>query len=96
MKAIINVNKANQYSKFNGLTFEMVELNKSFVAVNLNGTTTDFALKEVIIVDFQKEIQNARNRNDWGYTSALKEVESLKAYQQANGIVFETEFTPAQ
>lgn len=96
MKAIINVNSKNQYSKFNGLTFPVKEINNSFVAIDLNGATTDFTHKEVLIVDFQKEIQNTRNRNDWGYTSALKELEALKSYQKANNIIFETEFEPAQ
>jgi hypothetical protein len=63
MKAILNINKASQYAKHNGLTFEVVELLNSMVALNINGATTDFSFNEVIVVDVKKELAEAFNNN---------------------------------
>lgn len=63
MKAIINIsNKHSQYSKFNGLTFEVGELMKESVGLlgldtNYPFNQTDFHFSEIIIVDIKKEFK---------------------------------------
>lgn len=57
MKAIIKVNKNSAYAKYNYLTFEVNYIvNGSLININIKGANVDFSFKEVIIVDFEKEI----------------------------------------
>jgi len=59
MKVVINVHSASAYSKFNGLTFEVKEILSNLIAVSIDNRTVDFLYKEVVIVDFQKELKEA-------------------------------------
>lgn len=56
MKAILNVSKFNQYSKFNFRTFDVVEVLSTGFCLNINGVKTDFSHTEVILVDIQSII----------------------------------------
>lgn len=84
MKAIINIpNKKNQYSKFNGLTFEVKDLMNGqvgLIGVNKDfpNNQTDFSFEEVIIVDIQKEVEYYFNT--W-------EGEKLKKYCEVKNII---------
>ena len=82
MKAILNVSKFNQYSKYNGLTFDVVELLRSMVALNIEGRTTDFTFKEVIIVDIKNELSKAFN----GGEKTLQDFLRLRDYAVENKI----------
>lgn len=67
MKAIVKVNRGSNYSKVNGLTFEVAEANESFVSViganeEFPNNQVDFLLTEVIIVDIQKHIDEGLNQ----------------------------------
>lgn len=86
MKAIINIkNKHSQYHKFNGLTFEVVDLLST--SVGLIGLTpnnpfnqTDFSFDEIIIVDIKNEIiKGFVEHND-------EVVNKLRAYLRLNNI----------
>jgi hypothetical protein len=84
MKAIINVNKNNQYSKYNGLTFDVKEILNSIVSLDVNGITTDFSFNEVMIVDFQEELQKAYDDFNWDGSS--RRYSKLLKYQDFNGL----------
>lgn len=61
MKAILNISRFSQYSKFNGLTFRVGDLNNTSLGlVGLDKTfpnnQTDFSFNEVIIVSLQDEL----------------------------------------
>jgi len=85
MKAIINIsNKHSQYSKFNGLTFEVIQLTKDSVGlVGVNplypNGQTDFHFSEILIVDIKKELEE-----DKSYISSIK----LLNYLQIKKIQF--------
>lgn len=65
MKVIINIkNNYSQYKKYNFLTFEVKELLNDHVGVLLNRENgdfnqTDFHFSEIIIVDFEKELNKS-------------------------------------
>jgi hypothetical protein len=85
MKAIINVPKGSSYANRNGLTFDVFEILSKVVVLDIEGITTDFSFKEVLIVDIQEEVKNYTN------TSGLSKNDeriffNLLAYQQSNGI----------
>jgi hypothetical protein len=61
MKAIIKVSKNSSFAKFNGHTFEVKEVlsansTNPIFAMDINGSTTDFTSKEIIIVDLVSEL----------------------------------------
>lgn len=63
MKAIVNVPKANQYSRFNGLTFEVKDVTNITMGLlgldkNYPNNQTDFSFNEIIVVDLVKEISD--------------------------------------
>lgn len=58
MQAIVNVSKFNQYSKFNGHTFDVVEILSTVICLNINGTRMDFSHTEVILVNLQEIIRD--------------------------------------
>ena len=84
MKAIVKVKKGSVYSNFNGLTFEVEEINSTFVRLDINGISTDFLYTEVIIVDIQKEYQKAfDNYNFNGDSTVIR----LQTYATKNTIL---------
>lgn len=89
MKAIVNVKKGSAYAHLNGLTFEVVEVLTTLFALDINGVKTDFGQKEVVIVAFQKELQQAFDDANWGYKNNYI---SLKCYAECNGITFSPEY----
>jgi len=72
MKAILKVNKNSSYAKYNYLTFDVKEVLSNLIALNINGVTVDFQPSEVIIVDFPKEYQDAKDDNNAGYSAKLE------------------------
>lgn len=90
MKAIVNVKKSNQYSKFNFKTFEVVEVLSNLIALNLNGVTTDFSHKEVIIVDIENEMQIAYDNYNWG--TNIYVFHNLRSYCDKNKIDVKLEY----
>ena len=62
MRAVINVPKKNQYSRLNGLTFEVGDIMPNglgLVGVNVEfpKNQVDFSFKELIIVDLVDELK---------------------------------------
>ena len=84
MRAIVNVNKGSFYSKFNGLTFDVVELYSNIITLQINNIKTDFSLFEVIIVDIQNEYQKSYDNYNWG--SDHNTYNNLKNYCLKNDI----------
>jgi hypothetical protein len=84
MKAIINLPKSSVYAKYNYLTFEVVEVLSKIIAININGTTTDFGHKEVLIVDINTELQKEYDSYNWGSKNNFK---NLELYAFNNGIL---------
>jgi hypothetical protein len=67
MKAIIKVNNQSAYSKYNFLTFEVKEVLRDIISIKIEeNLSADFSIKEVIIIDFNKEYQKAYDANNWG------------------------------
>ena len=101
MKAIIKINNASYYSKFNFLTFDIAEMGSSFVAIQgLNpefpNNKTDFSFDEVFIVDIEKELQKARESSEWYGGEATRKFNNLKKYCEFRKIEDKTVFVPAQ
>ena len=70
MKAIIKINNASYYSKFNFLTFDIEEMGSSFVSIKgLNpefpNNKTDFSFDEVFIVDIETQIKVLKNQIEY-------------------------------
>lgn len=87
MKAIIKVHKDSSHAHLNGLTFEVKEVMRQLIALDINAVTTDFSHTEVLIVDFQEEIQKAYDNKNWDSSITVQgRFNCLEAYQQANKI----------
>ena len=66
MKAIIKVNNQSAYSKYNFLTFEVKEVLRDIISIKIEeNLSADFSIREVIIIDFDKEYQSAYDANNW-------------------------------
>ena len=70
MKAIIKINNASYYSKFNFLTFDIEEMGSSFVAIKgLNpefpNNKTDFSFDEIFIVDIETQMKVLKNQIEY-------------------------------
>ena len=86
MKAIVKVNKSSSCAKHNYLTFDVKEIvSRNLIALDINGVTTDFSPKEVIIVDFAKEINSRLNKD------VTIELMFLWNYQHINKIAYQFE-----
>jgi 3-deoxy-D-arabino-heptulosonate 7-phosphate (DAHP) synthase class II len=91
MKAIItNIKKRSAYAKYNGLTFEVKEVLSTLIALQIpdeNGklNTVDFTFKEVMIVDFEQELQRAYCNANWD-NKYLRHFNNLKNYQEIKKI----------
>ncbi len=102
MKAILNLPKTNQYSKYNGWPLEVISVGNGKtnpIQLNINGRQwTDFKSSEVIICDLQKELQRAYDGKNWGETYATIEYHWLLEYMRINNIqmLFPPEYTEAQ
>ena len=81
MKAIVKVAKGSAYSKLNGHTFEIKSLLNNLVCLDINGVSTDFSLKEIIVVDLLKEIETF-NKGGNVHSTLLK-------YAELNSIVLD-------
>jgi hypothetical protein len=82
MQAIIKVSRTSSFNQLNGHTFKVKEVMYSnnsapMFALNINGNTTDFSAKEVIIVSLSIEMIINRDTNIG---------EALKAYATINKI----------
>lgn len=102
MRAIVNVKKGSAYAKYNGLTFEVAETRadewnekKSRITLKIKDVNVDFALEEVIISDFQKEIQRAYDDKNWD-SSKYEPYNTLRIYGRVKRLNFEPTYTPAQ
>jgi hypothetical protein len=69
MRAIVNVNKNSAYSYLNGLTFEVIEILYSVVALDVNDNTVDFSFSEVFIVDIQNEYMLSKDTTNFSNLS---------------------------
>ncbi len=88
MLAIItNINKKSGYSKYKGLTFEVKEVLSTLIALNIEGVTVDFTHHEVMIVDFNSELQKAFDRYNWD-SSDYKDYRNMQKYAVTQGIKF--------
>lgn len=97
MKAILNVHKKGAFGHCNGLTFEVKEVltsgNKGVIyGLVIDGHTTDFTEKEVMICDLQIEMQSAFDGHNWGDAEATRKFRALEKYCIANGIKFQPEY----
>lgn len=105
MKAIINVSNGSTYALYNGLTFEVKEVLSRFVAVDINGVTTDFSFSEVMIVDIYQEVHNLQRIEEsrfstQEYSDRLKNLKlyiasreiCLEAYDDSVTVVSESNF----
>lgn len=102
MKAIVSITKKSVYSKFNGLTFDVVELFSDFIVIKLpregrEGETVDvdFNFKEVVIADLQKEVNqtalHVKYSDDYrlsgeGLNLEKLRLENLESYAKKNKI----------
>ena len=83
MKAIVNVKKGSFLHNLNGKTFDVVECMSSIVSLNINGITTDFSHKEIIVVDIEKELQKEYDNFNWGSKNCYN---NLDRYREINKI----------
>jgi hypothetical protein len=90
MNAIVKVNKNSSFANLNGLTFKIKEFASKIVALNINGTTTDFSYTEILICDFQTELQREYNNYNWGCENKYNR---LCHYAKENKIKFDAEYT---
>lgn len=89
MKAIIKVSKHSAYAKYNGQSFEVVEVLSQLIALAIPNEcgqyyTTDFGFSEVKILDIQKEMQQAYDNFNWG--SDCRTFAGLQGYCQIKKI----------
>jgi len=85
MKAIVNVNKKSAYSKYNGLTFDVIDVMSTIISLNIDNRTVDFSHKELFIVDINNELQREYDNYNWGSKTYLNQ---LKLYCAFNDIVY--------
>lgn len=85
MKAIVNVNTNSAYAPLNGHTFKVKGVFERFIALDVNGVVTDFGHQEVIIVDFQNELQKEFDTFKW---NGGGDYYNLRKYAINNHIVF--------
>lgn len=88
MKVIININKKNQYSKYNGLTFEVKYFGCTYVGVKgldkqYPENQCDFSFNEVILVNLQEELRLAKESTEY---NALSKHQTLIGYCIKNKI----------
>lgn len=89
MEAIVYVSSSSAYAKYNGHTFEIVEILSKQICLLINGTKVDFGFEEVLIVNV-KDVRariamhsNANPTKEW----MRKDLENLDKYIKANGII---------
>ena len=76
MKAIVKVNKNSAYAHLNGLTFDVAELRNSQIDLIIEGKTTCFGHKEVIICDIQEELKKTYdNTKGWNFFDTIIKAE---------------------
>lgn len=110
MKAIVNIkSKRNKLSKLNGLTFEVAERDNSILPlIDDNGivldiaggpdfdlpTLVEFDYNQIIIVDFQQEMQDAYDMLNTAMPDDVSDMRCyyfrLLKYQGLNGIKFDS------
>ena len=91
MKAILNVNHNSAYSHQNLLTFNVnMIVSENLINLNFKGFTADFSAKEIIVIDFEKEMQAAFD--DFNFSGNSKRYNFLKNYQEIHKIKFEPIF----
>jgi len=83
MNAIVNVKKASSYSKYNGLTFPVIDVLDRIICMDIDNQSVIFSHKEVIIVDIQNELQKAYDMYNW---SGCRLFNKLVAYATVNKI----------
>jgi hypothetical protein len=84
MKAIVNVNKKSDYAKYNGLTFEVVQIMDKLICLNINEVDTDFSFTEVLLIDLEKYyLEEIEYMKESGISGGY---EKLKNYIQKNNI----------
>ena len=90
MYIILNLPKGSAYAHLNRHTFKVKETLSTFVAVDVDGATVDFYPKEVVVVDFLKEIQSAYDTQNWNGNS--KALAFLQKYAEVNNVAYSLEY----
>jgi hypothetical protein len=96
MKAIVNVHKASNQSRNNGLTFRVKEVLSTIVALEIPSNemgidlTTDFSFREVFIVDFENELKIAYKDLTGGFD--LRTFDNLCAYADNKGMRYKKSY----
>lgn len=92
MKVILNVNSKNQYSKFNGLTFEVKDVMSFGVGVLgiSKHNQVDFSWSEVMVVNLTEEIVELYKSDNTKLLHLLKyvEVKGIKLQTPVNSVDF--------
>lgn len=91
MKAIVNVKKTSSAYKHNLKTFEVMNVFGPLINLKIeDNLTMDFSYREVIIVDFEKEIQSAYDTYNWNGNKRL--LDFLQSYSKHNKLLFDLEY----
>jgi hypothetical protein len=99
MKVIVFVPKGSSFSKYNYRTFEVnMFVGDTLLNVSLEDfVSADFSFKEIIVVDFEKEIEQTKKDCAWYSNRIYKtKLEWLNNYGKYRGLKIETESAPAQ
>jgi len=98
MKAIVtNVHPDSSHAHCNGLTYEVKEIlsanDRLLFCLDVDGQSADFSVKEVIIVDFAREIQSAYDNVNWkGSVEEHRIYRALEMYGKLKAIKFTPEY----
>ncbi len=85
MQGIIKVHKTSSKAHLNGFTFSIEEIVQGRISLNIDGATTDFSYKEIIIVEFQHTFRKAQIRSRVS-DGGIKDVTNLTLYANVHGI----------
>jgi len=64
MKAIVNTFSKSDFAVFNGKTYDVVEHQKGFAFLEIEGTLYPFGVTHILIIDIENEMRHAAIRND--------------------------------
>jgi len=90
MKAIVNTKKSHTYSKYNGLTFEILEIIKAGVKLKIGREIVYFQHTDIIIVDLQNALDTAMASRYAIGCEWVQIHENLESYYKANRLDFKT------
>lgn len=53
LRAIVNVKPNNQYFKYNGLTYHVIDYSENIITLSIDKIEVEFNFDEIIIIDLQ-------------------------------------------